>query len=297
MWAIQLLIFLAGTAVAVAIGLRAYRVEPRHHINPTLLVLAVVVWVGAVSLVSAFGQVPAGYRGVVLRFGAPTGQVLDPGLFAIMPAVTSVAIMSIQTEAYETDAAAASSDLQDVHTKVTLNFALDPAAVVTVYQNLRHDYIARIVKPAIQEAVKAATAEYTAEELITKRPAVRDRIERILEQRLSKFGIAAQALSITDFEFSKSFNDAIEAKVTAQQRALEAQRTLERVKFEAQQRIEQAKAQAEGLRLQQAVVTPELIQLRRVEALLAAIEKWDGKMPTVVTGSGPVPLLDVFRQP
>jgi hypothetical protein len=27
---------------------------------------------------------------------------------------------------------------------------------------------------------------------------------------------------------------------------------------------------------------------------MKAIEKWDGRMPTVVTAGGPVPLLDVF---
>ncbi len=57
------------------------------------------------------------------------------------------------------------------------------------------------------------------------------------------------------------FTKAIEAKVTATQLALKAERDPQRVKLEAQQQI----------------------------------EKWDGRLPQVVTGSGPVPLLDVFR--
>ena len=121
---------------------------------------------------------------------------------------------------------------------------------------LRQDYEARIIKPAIQEAVKAATARFTAEELITRRPEVRDAISKGLEERLVRFGIHAQAMSITDFAFSKSFNEAIEEKVTATQQVLKAERDLQRVRLEAQQQIEQARAQAEALRIQKENVTP-----------------------------------------
>jgi regulator of protease activity HflC (stomatin/prohibitin superfamily) len=100
-------------------------------------------------------------------------------------------------------------------------------------------------------------------------------------------------MSITDFSFSKSFNEAIEAKVTATQQVLKAERDLQRVRLEAQQQIEQARAQAEALRIQKENVTPSLVELRRIEAQFRAIDKWNGQMPTYV--SGPVPILDVFR--
>ena len=257
------------------------------------IVLALLVAVITVGIAASFGQVPAGYRGVVLRFGAPTGEIKSEGLYMVTPFINAVEPLLVQVVAYDAVAEAASRDLQDVKAKVTLNYSLDPAQVVEIYRTLRQDYEFRIIKPAIQEAVKAATAGFTAEELITRRPEVRAAIQQNLVQRLSRFGIQTQAMSITDFAFSKSFNEAIEAKVTATQQVLKAERDLLRVRLEAQQQIEQARAQAEALRIQKQNVTPELVELRRIEAQFRAIDKWDGHLPTYV--AGPVPILDVFK--
>ncbi len=102
-------------------------------------------------------------------------------------------------------------------------------------------------------------------------------------------------LSITDFQFSSAFQQAIEAKVTAVQQALEAENALIRVEFEAKQQIARAQAEARGLELQKSQITPMLIQLRQIEVQRTAVEKWNGVMPSVVTSGGPVPMLDVFQ--
>ena len=257
------------------------------------VILALLIAILTLAVAASFGQVPSGYRGVVLRFGAPSGEVKGEGLFMVAPFINAVELISVQVVAFDAVAEAASRDLQDVKAKVTLNYALDALEVVDIYRRLRHEYEFRIIKPAIQEAVKAATARFTAEELITRRPEVREAIQRNLEERLVRYHIRSEAVSITDFAFSKSFNEAIEAKVTATQQVLKAERDLQRVKLEAQQQIEQARAQAEALRIQKENVTPALIELRRIEAQIKAIEKWNGQMPTYV--AGPVPILDVFR--
>src|SRR6202158_1170540 len=165
------------------------------------VVAAAAILLVAIALASSFGQVPAGYRGVVLRFGAPTDEVKGEGLYSVVPFVTSVQLMNVQVQSYSTEAEAASHDLQDVKTQVTLNYSLDPGQVITIYRNLRQDYVERIISPSIQEAIKAATARFTAEQLITQRPAARDMLDRTLSQRLQQFGIKIAALSITNFAF------------------------------------------------------------------------------------------------
>lgn len=295
---LKLLIWIVSIGLAISVLYQGARREGVFILAPLSWFTALLFIVVAALLTASFGQVPAGYRGVVLQFGAPTGQVLGEGFYMVFPPfIRTVELMSVQVHAYETNAEAASRDLQIVKTQVTLNYSLsrDPHALVRIYRDLRQEYLDRIIRPAIQEAVKAATARFTAEELITKRPEVRQAIEDVLRTRLDRFGIRIEAMSITDFDFSEAFNAAIEAKVTAQQQALKAARDLERVKLEAQQKIEQAKAEAEALRIQKQNVTPELVELRRIEAQLKAIEKWDGRLPDVVTGTGPVPLLDVFQ--
>ena len=117
-------------------------------------------------------------------------------------------------------------------------------------------------------------------------------MQEALTKRLLKSNIAVDAFSIVSFSFSKIFTDAIEAKQTAEQNALKAKRDLDRIKVEAEQTITAAKAEAEALRLQKMNITPDLIELRKIEANLKAIEKWDGVLPEV-TGAGAVPFIGV----
>jgi prohibitin 2 len=297
---LKLVVYIIGFAMAFLVARQSITMQQTGPGRSRMVgasagavVLALLIAVLTMAVAASFGQVPAGYRGIVLRFGAPSGEIKGEGLFMVAPFINAVELMSVQVVSYDAVAEAASRDLQDVKAKVTLNYALDATEVVDIYRRLRHEYEFRIIKPAIQEAVKAATARFTAEELITRRPEVRDAIQKNLEERLVKFHIHSEAMSITDFAFSKSFNEAIEAKVTATQQVLKAERDLQRVKLEAQQQIEQARAQAEALRIQKENVTPALIELRRIEAQIKAIEKWNGQMPTYV--AGPVPILDVFR--
>ena len=297
---LKLVVYVIGLGMAAVLFRRAFTTQATGPgrsritgINAISLGLALLIGALTLGISASFGQVPAGARGVVLRFGAPTGVIKGEGLYMVAPFINAVELMSVQVVAYEAVAEAASRDLQDVKTKVTLNYSLDPDQVVDIYRRLRRDHEDRIIRPAIQEAVKGATARFTAEELISRRPEVRDAIQRNLTERLDRVGLDTQAMSITDFAFSKSFNEAIEAKVTAQQQVLKAERDLERVRLEAQQQIEQARAQAEALRIQKENVTAGLVELRRIEAQIRAIDKWNGQLPTYV--AGPVPILDVFK--
>ncbi|MDE2665859.1 MAG: prohibitin family protein [Acidobacteriota bacterium] len=256
--------------------------------------MGVVVIVALIVVSGAFGTVGAGQRGVLLRFEAPTGKILDEGLYFKVPFIEDVALMSTQIHKYTAPATSSSKDLQVVTTEVTLNYQLMPAEVAEVYRTLRRNYESLVIQPFIQEAVKSTTANYNAEELITQRPAVKTALQELLADRLKPRGLDVVQVSITDFQFSNAFQQAIEAKVTAVQQALEAENALRRVEFEAKQQIEQARAEAKGLELQRAQVTTELIQLRQIEVQRSAVEKWNGVMPTVVTSGGPVPMLDVF---
>jgi regulator of protease activity HflC (stomatin/prohibitin superfamily) len=235
-------------------------------------------------------QVGPGQRGVVLYFGAVQSNVLNEGLHFRVPVMQEVVLMDVKVQKVVTDTVAASADLQDVTSSIALNYHLVPERANTVYQTIGVDYRERIIDPAILEVVKAVSARYSAEELITKRPQVSEAMRIALTDRLKDYNMTVDAFSIVAFSFSKVFAEAIEAKQTAEQLALKARRDLERVKIEAEQKVTAAKAEAESLRLQRANISPDLIELRKIEANLKAIEKWDGIMPQVV-GTGGVPLI------
>jgi len=245
------------------------------------------------SWLSPFVVIDAGHRGVITTFGKVDQNVLGEGLHFRIPIMQQVKEINVQIQKGEGDGDAASRDLQQVHAKIALNFHLIPGRVAETYQAIGNLETVgdRIIIPSVQEAVKATTAKYTAEELIGKRPEVRDQISQFLKDRLLRHGIAIDEFSIVNFSFSDSFNMAIEGKTTATQQKQKAERDLERIKVEAEQKIASARAEAEALRLQKQEITPDLLKLREIENQRLALDKWDGHLPQVTGGS--IPLINI----
>ena len=233
-----------------------------------------------IYIISPFSIVPPGYRGVITTLGKPDGEIYSEGVHFKLPIAQSMNLVNVAVQKALADGEAASKDLQTVHVKTLLNYHIAPESVVSVFVNLNNEPEEKIVAPALQEAIKAATAKYTAEELISERVEVRNDVIAHLTERLDRHGIKIDEFSIMNFDFSKSFNEAIEAKTTAAQLKLKAEMDLQRIQVEAQQKITSAKAEAEGLAAQRQQITPELIELRKTENERAAIDKWNGALPT-----------------
>jgi prohibitin 2 len=250
----------------------------RNVIRIAVAIIALIL----LFLLSPFGTIAAGERGVHLRFTAVTGKLFGEGLYFRIPLIESVQMMDVKVQKYEMESAAASKDLQTVHSVVALNFHIDPERVANIYQDVGLQFRDRIIDPAMQEAIKASTAKFTAEELITKRELVRDEIKAQLTSRLKGRNILVDEFNIVNFEFSKNFNDAIEAKVTAEQQALAAKNKLEQIKFEADQKIAEARGKAEAMTIESNALksNPQILELR-------ALEKWNGTLPQVTGGAIP----------
>jgi regulator of protease activity HflC (stomatin/prohibitin superfamily) len=255
---------------------------------PKMVIVGILGFLGFMLLMSAYFVVDAGERGVILRFGA-VNRVVPEGLHFKVPFIEDIVRMTVRVQKTTTKTEAASQDMQIVQTTMVLNYSLQPDKVGETYKTLglNQDVSEKIINPGIEESFKAAAARYTAEELISKREALKTQVRDYLRDRLAPFGIMVVELSITDFQFSSEFNKAIESKQTAEQHALRAKRDLDRIRVEAQQKIATAQAEAESLRLQRQVISPDLIKLRQIEAQMKAIEKWDGKLPNVTGGAVP----------
>jgi regulator of protease activity HflC (stomatin/prohibitin superfamily) len=260
---------------------------------PKMIAVGFLAFLGFLLFMSTYFVVDAGERGVVLRFGE-VNRLVEPGLHFKLPFAEEVVRMTVRVQKGTTKTEAASKDLQVVQTTMVLNYNLEPSKAGEMYSTIGLNYGEKVIEPVVKESFKAAAARYTAEELISKREALKTEVRNYLRDQLAKFGITVVELSITDFEFSQEFNKAIESKQTAEQHALRAKRDLERIKVEAQQKIASAQAEAESLRLQRQVISPELIKLRQIEAQMKAIDKWDGKLPNVTGGT--VPFIQVEKE-
>jgi regulator of protease activity HflC (stomatin/prohibitin superfamily) len=281
-----------------------------RRLTGPLFALIIVALVGLAVLSQVTVQVPSGNRGVLLTFGKVEDTILPEGLSFKMPFTQSVVFMNVQIQKAESVEATVTKDLQEVSTTVVVNFRLDSTRVNEIYKDLREDYVSRVIEPNIEESLKATTAFFRAEELITKRAEVKSTFDEILDERLSKFNIDVVTVSLTDFQFSKTFSDAIEAKVVAEQDALQAKNKLEQIRYEAQQLIIQAEAQknatiarAQGDALANVIEangTAEAIrriteQMTDEYALYLWLNQWDGKLPVVYTGDGQSLIIDISQ--
>jgi prohibitin 2 len=267
---------------------------------PAILGIIILLFIVSASV----KIVDAGYRGVLLKFGAvDTSVALNEGIHFVTPFRDSVVQMEVRTQKTVENAASASKDLQDVTTQVALNYRINPNSAQVVYQQLGFEYGNRVIAPAIQESVKQVTARFNAEELITMRETVKNQIEQQIKARLAPYNILVDTISITEFQFSDQFRKAVEAKVEAQQRALQAQNDLRRIEIEAQQNEAKAVgeqkanvARSEGVRqsnVLQAEGESQAIkiidqQLRTSPTYLEWLktQRWDGKLPLVTGGTG-----------
>jgi regulator of protease activity HflC (stomatin/prohibitin superfamily) len=239
---------------------------------------------------SSIYVIGVGQRGVLLTFGKPSMDAKGEGIHIKFPfPIQTIVKLDVKTLKYEADLTAASKDLQDVSTKIAINYRLSPDRVPNIVQTIGTNYAEVVIYPLEQETNKGITAQYTAEELITKRDEVREKMRTNLLEKLQSRGIIVEEVSIVNFAFSPSFTQAIEAKVTAEQNALAAKNKLEQVKYEAEQRLTQANAEATAIKIQAEAITQqggkEYVQLQ-------AINKWDGKMPQM-TGVGGIPFINV----
>lgn len=292
------------------------RNTPVMRIHPGIKIAAIALAaIIAIIVFAPFGIVPSGHRGVMLTFGKADDAPLTEGIHFRWPIINSIYKMPVMIERSETESEAASKDLQRVTTTVVLNFHVDPTRVVNVYRNLGpfENIEPRIIDPAVQEAMKAVTAQYTAEHLVTRREEVAGKIRDEVRERIGRHGVLVDEFSVTNFRFSEAFDQAIEAKTVAEQQKLKAERDLQRIEVEAKQTIERARAEAESqtlaaeaqaraLELQRSAVTPELIRLREVEVQLRQVEvqrafaeKWNGQLPQ--TTGGVIPFLNVPANP
>ncbi len=260
-----------------------------------LVLLALLALLAAWTL-RPFAIVPPGHRGVMVTLGKPSDEVYGEGLHLRWPLLQTLMPMDVRVARSEGEGDAASKDLQAVRVKVILNYHLDPQAAARAFRQIAPstaEVATRIIDPARPEAFKAVTAQFTAEELVTRRNEVSERISAQLRDKLARHGLVLDEFSIANFAFSPSFSSAIEAKVNAEQKKLEADRDLLRIQVEAEQRVASARAEAEALRLQRQEVTPLLLELRRTENERLAIAKWNGQLPATSVGGGAIPFLSL----
>jgi len=285
---------------------RRPKLENLNFLYPVIIILVIVL------ATSAFVIVDSGHVGVVRTLGAVQPEPLPEGFHFKKPFMDKIEQVDIRLTKAKSKSAAASKDLQTVETQVTVQYSLSGPVAPKTYQRIgkREVVAATVIEPAIQESVKAVTAQYTAEQLVTKRAEVKQQIQKAIDNFINvtlqdkqvPTALKIANVAITDFEFSEEFNKAIELKVKAEQEALQALNEKTRRVTQAEAGYAERKLAADGQAYEIEAASkakadaiareakalkdnPQLIQLRLAE-------KWDGTLPKF-TGGESVPLINV----
>ena len=275
-------------------------------------VVAVIIVVLAVLLANSFARVPVGSTGILLTLGrVEDGVTLSEGLHFHIPFIQEIVSLDNRVQKLELNTEAFSKDIQTVSAKLAVNYRLRPEMSFSVYKSYGTSFEQNILVPATHEALKSVSAQYTAEELISKRAESSDKMRDELDAKLTGMGITVTDFNIIDFDFSEDFINAVEAKQVAEQvrkkAATENETAIAQAEREKQVAIKQAEAAAERVRIEaeaqaNAVKLAAEAEAFRLESINQNLteqtiqntlaERWDGRLPAV-TGGGATGILDL----
>ena len=256
-----------------------------------------------------FTSVPAGFTGVPVTFGKVADYTLDSG-FHVKNPFTSIIKMDNRIQKHTIQMNAFSKDIQETAVTYTINYQISKNDAMTIYRTIGKKYFDTVIAPNVSEAVKTATAHYTAEGLINNRDKLASDIEAILVQLLEKYNIEIVGTSIEDLDFTDAFTNAVEAKQVAQQDKLRAETIQAQQTMEEQAKAERAIIVAEA-EAKQAIIAAnadlEVVQIQAEASLYAGereaqmnqriaealtpdlikyywIKQWTGDLPSTMLG-------------
>ena len=258
-----------------------------------------------VLLPTAMTYINPGHVGIVIHRvgGGVDATALSPGLHLRNPLTTGIeeyptymqtVVLARAAEGMERndEINVNSVEGQPLSLDVSMSFELDPTRVPALYSTFRTD-IGTIQHTYVKQAIRQSLQEVVGNEEIAaiigpKKFEVTSRVSRLLEQRLSPYGIIVKQFTINELRAPPSVIEAINQKNVMQQQGLTAQNELQKNQFQAQGDsikaagrakaiLAEAEAQAKANRLLSESITPTLVQYEMSK-------RWNGQMPQV-TGS------------
>lgn len=221
--------------------------------------------------------IATGEVGIKTTWGKITNTNMKEGIQFKFP-WQKVIKMNIKVQKYENETAMETStkDMQMVNSViVSVNYQLDENRVTDMYRQVGEDYNYVILEPAIQESIKSAISQYNAEELVTNRNEVSDKILETLLTKVDSYGLDIISVSLKNFDFSDEYNQSIERKTIAEQNALIAEQELKTSEANAKKKIIEAEADAQANKIKNSTITDNILTQE-------FIEKWNGELPKVV---------------
>lgn len=254
--------------------------------------IAVVIAVAIVAVLaflgmSSFVTIPEGYVGLRYRWGKIVDVKSEAGLHFKLPFIENVVKVDAREQVFSITTTAYTKDSQTVEAlELKVNYILNKSQIIELQRSVGISNASdKLILPQVNTILKNEIGQYRAEELIQNRNNIQEKIEENLRNQISSYGIEVMSLSIVNIDFDDSFEEAVRAKVVAEQDALKAQNKTKEIEEQAKQIVIEAQAQADSNRL---IADAEAYAIDTIaDALkqnpdyieLEKIKKWDGSLP------------------
>jgi len=196
-----------------------------------------------------------------------------------------------------------SKEGMQIFSDVSLSYAIDPAKVPEFYVKYRVNQLEvfthGILRDIVRNSLNEVASTYTVEDIYgVKKAEFLQRVQDMIQAKVAPVGVGVQQFG---FIGAPRVPDVIATSITAKARAIqdaerarnelamtqaEAAKKIAEAEGDAQSQINRAKGEAEANRIRQSSLTPQLLELRRLEIQRAMIDKWNGQLPTVQSGQG-----------
>jgi len=232
--------------------------------------------------------VDAGHRGVKKVWGEVEPNALTEGFYFYNPFSTDIEELSVRESKYASKTESYTNDTQNVELSYEVNWRPEIGFITSLYKDKGADYANVLMPQVVNKSIKEVIGQYKAVALISEREKANEEIRTKIAEKLVKKNIIIADFAVTNLQFNKEFEDAVEAKVVAKERAKEELNRTVQVREQAKQTLISAEAQAKSMRIMANALqaNPKLVQYE-------AVKKWNGVMP-VMSGGG-TPLVDVSK--
>ncbi|MDQ2768301.1 MAG: prohibitin family protein [Gemmatimonadota bacterium] len=189
---------------------------------------------------------------------------------------------------------------QPLSLDVSMSFELDPRMVPSLYTTFRTD-VATVEHTYVKQAIRQALQEVVGNEAIAdiigpKKAEVTVRVQTLIAQRLSQYGIIVKQFTINELRAPPAVIEAINQKNVMQQQSLTAENELQKNKFQAQGDSIKGAGRAKAILAEaEAQAKANILLAQSITSTLVSYEmakRWDGKMPQV-TGSSAIPMIQM----
>jgi len=252
------------------------------------LVIAVI----AILVVSVAGcgikVVDTGHRGIETRFGKVVSESLPEGFYWFNPLTSAVVEIDTRIQRSDGETDTYTRDVQQAVIKYTLNYRLQQNAAHLMYRDIGRDWEQKLIPQVVLGTLKEVVGKWDAVDLISNRDKAATTAFNQIRENLSEHNVEVLRFEITDIAYTNEFENSVEQKVIAQQKAIEEQNRTKQIEEQARQKVMSAEAEAKSMQIR-----AEALEQNAKLVEWEAVQKWNGVLPQYMMGGGTVPFINL----